>query len=78
MELTNYEEMVFTNYVNTIPNQREELIKELADITSSSSSSVYRWINGVTIPPIVKQKIIAKHLGISVDILFPPKKNETL
>lgn len=73
MKSISYEKMVFTDYVKSIRNEREEFVKTIANITSSSPSSVSRWINGRTTPPIVKQKIIAEHLEIPIDLLFPQK-----
>ena len=74
MKSTSYEKMVFTDYVKSIGNEREEFVKTIANITSSSPSSVSRWINGRIVPPLVKQKLIAEHLNIPINILFPQKK----
>lgn len=63
--------MTFTDLIKRMPNQREETIKKLAELTSSSPVSVYRWINGQIIPPLVKQKIIADFLNKTVEELFP-------
>lgn len=63
--------MAFTDIIKSMPNQREETIKKLAELTSSSTVSVYRWINGQVIPPLVKQKIIADYLNLPIEELFP-------
>ena len=63
--------MDLATYVTNTPNKREELIKELAEITCSDVTSVYRWINGRNTPPAIKQKLIAEHLGVTVEELFP-------
>ena len=39
--------MVFTDYMKSLPNQQQETIKKLAEITCSTPAAVYRWINGV-------------------------------
>ena len=68
--------MVFTEYMKSLPNQQQETIKKLAEITCSTPAAVYRWINGVNPPTPIKQKIIAEYLGMSVEELFP-SKNES-
>ena len=68
--------MVFTDYMKSLPNQQQETIKKLAEITCSTPAAVYRWINGVNPPTPIKQKIIAEYLGLSVEELFP-SKNES-
>ena len=65
--------MVFTDYMKSLPNQQQETIKKLAEITCSTPAAVYRWINP---PTPIKQKIIAEYLGMSVEELFP-SKNES-
>jgi transcriptional regulator with XRE-family HTH domain len=68
--------MVFTDYMKSLPNQQQETIKKLAEITCSTPAAVYRWINGVNPPTPIKQKIIAEYLGMNVEELFP-SKNES-
>lgn len=68
--------MVFTDYMKSLPNQQQETIKKLAELTYSTTASVYRWINGEYNPPLIKQKVIAKYLNMSVEELFP-SKNES-
>ena len=68
--------MVFTDYMKSLPNQQQETMKKLAEITCSTPAAVYRWINGVNPPTPIKQKIIAEYLGMSVEELFP-SKNES-
>ena len=69
--------MVFTDYMKTLPNQQQETIKKLAEITCSTPAAVYRWMNGVNPPVPIKQKIIAEYLGMSVEELFPTTKKKT-
>ena len=55
--------MVFTDYMKSLPNQQQETIKKLAEITCSTPAAVYRWINGVNPPTPIKQKIIPNILA---------------
>lgn len=57
--------------MNALPNLKVEEVKKIAELTSSTVMSVYRWISGSAEPPMVKKKIIANYLGISVDELWP-------
>lgn len=63
--------MVFSDYMNSLPNVKVDTIKRIAELTFSSEVSVYKWISGETQPPRVKKEIIAKHLGMPVEQLFP-------
>ena len=58
--------MVFKDYMKSLPNQQQETIKKLAEITYSTPAAVYRWINGENTPPLIKQLAIAEYLGMSV------------
>ena len=55
--------MLFSEYVNSLPNLKVEEIKKIAELTCSSTISVYNWVAGKTEPPLVKKKIIAEYLG---------------
>jgi len=68
--------MAFSDYILNLPNQREETIKKIAEITCSDISSVYRWINGKATPPPIKQKVIAEYFNKSIEELFPEAKEE--
>lgn len=57
--------------MNSLPNLKVEEVKKIAELTSSTVMSVYRWISGSAEPPMVKKKIIANYLGISVEELWP-------
>lgn len=57
--------------MNALPNLKVEEVKKIAELTSSTVMSVYRWISGSAEPPMVKKKIIANYLGISVEELWP-------
>lgn len=63
--------MVFSEYMNNLPNMKVEEIKKIAELTSSTVITVYRWIAGTIDPPLVKKKIIAEYLGKSIEELFP-------
>lgn len=63
--------MNFSDHMNALPNLKVEEVKKIAELTSSTVMSVYRWISGSAEPPMVKKKIIANYLGISVDELWP-------
>lgn len=66
--------MVFSKYMQSLPNQQTDTIKQIAILTSSTTTSVYRWIAGKARPPLVKQKLIAEFLGFKLDELFPPEE----
>lgn len=38
--------MVFSDYMNGLPNKKVEEIQKIAELTCSSTMSVYRWISG--------------------------------
>lgn len=63
--------MLFSEYVNSLPNLKVEEIKKIAELTCSSTISVYNWVAGKTEPPLVKKKIIAEYLGKPLEELFP-------
>lgn len=67
--------MVFTDYMKSLPNQQQETIKKLAEATCSTTTSVYRWISGEVDPPLLKKKVIAEHLGKTIEELFPNNNN---
>ena len=66
--------MAFKDYMSTLPNQKEETIAKLAEITYSSKTSVYRWMKGEVVPPPLKQQVIAKYLNKTIEELFPAKE----
>ncbi len=63
--------MDFKEYVNSIPNQRDELKTKLAILCRVSNITVYRWLRGDFIPDALKRKIIADYLGKSEEELWP-------
>lgn len=66
--------MVFTEYMNSLPNVKQDTINKLAEITSSSTMTVYRWMNGSIKPPMVKKKIMAEFLNKKVEVLWPEEE----
>lgn len=66
--------MTFSEYINSLRNERTELIDEIAKQTMSSKNIVYRWIMGIVTPPPIKQRVISEITGIPVEDLFPTKK----
>lgn len=67
--------MVFTDYMQNLPNERTETMRAIAKLTHSTTNSVYRWTTGKVTPPPVKQYLIAEYLGKPVEELFPPSKD---
>lgn len=63
--------MVFSDYMNSLPNEKQETIKRVAEVTMTSVSSVYRWISGEIEPPAIKKNAIAALLNMDVNELFP-------
>ena len=63
--------MVFRDYMNSLPNLKLEEIKKIAEITCSSTVTVYRWISGDVDPRMIKKKAIADYLGKTIEELFP-------
>jgi len=70
MALTDHDSRNFVDYMNSLQT-REKVVADLAILTTSTRSTVYRWINGQVIPPVLKQNIIANYFGITVEELFP-------
>ena len=63
--------MEFKEYVNLLPNQRNEVIAQLAIRCRVTSVTVYRWLRGDFIPDALKRKVIAEYLQISEKELWP-------
>lgn len=55
--------MIFSDYMNGLPNKKVEEIQKIADLTCSSTLSVYRWIAGTAEPPLIKKKNNRKLFG---------------
>lgn len=63
--------MVFSDYINQLPNQRSNMIDLIASKTKTSRATVLRWIKGEIDPPPIKKEIIAEIIKIPVAELFP-------
>ena len=63
--------MEFKEYVNSLPNQRNEVIAQLAIRCRVTSVTVYRWLRGDFIPDALKRKVIAEYLQISEKESWP-------
>ena len=63
--------MEFKDYVNSLPNEREQTIMDLAKICRVSNSTVFRWLRGDFMPDPLKRKVIADYLRKSEKELFP-------
>lgn len=63
--------MEFKEYVKSLPNKRDEVIKELSVECRVSASTVYRWLKGDFAPDAIKRKVISDFLGIPEKELFP-------
>ena len=63
--------MEFKEFVNSLPNQRNEVISQLAILCRVSSTTVYRWLRGDFIPDPLKRKVIADYLQKSERELWP-------
>lgn len=63
--------MEFKEYVNSLPNQRNEVISQLMLRCMVSRITVYRWLRGDFIPDALKRKVIADYLQIPEKKLWP-------
>ncbi|WP_315359279.1 helix-turn-helix transcriptional regulator [Prevotella nigrescens] len=63
--------MEFKDYVNSLPNERETTILELAKLCRVSRQTVYRWLQGEFLPDPLKRRVIAEYLGKEEKELFP-------
>lgn len=70
MAHTDHQTIGFVDYMKSLQT-REKVVKEIAKATSSSVTSVYRWINGQVVPPPLKQQIIADYFKVPVESIFP-------
>lgn len=66
-----YKMMEFKEYVKSLPNQRNEVISQLAILCRVSNTTVYRWLHGDFIPDPLKRKVIADYLKMSEKELWP-------
>lgn len=63
--------MEFKEYVNSLPNQRDEVTSQLATLCRVSNTTVYRWLRGDFVPDALKRRVIADFLKIPEEELWP-------
>ena len=63
--------MEFKEYVNSLPNQRDEVNEQLALLCRVSYTTVYRWLRGDFAPDPLKRKVISDYLQIPEKELWP-------
>ena len=63
--------MEVKEYVNSLPNQRNDLMTDLAKLCRVSYVTVYRWLRGDFAPDALKRKIISDYLNIPEKELWP-------
>lgn len=63
--------MEFKEFVNSLPNQRNEVISQLMLLCRVSRITVYRWLRGDFVPDALKRKVIADYLQMSEKELWP-------
>ena len=63
--------MEFKEYVDSLPNRRDEVTSELAALCCVSNNTVYRWLRGDFIPDALKRKVIADYLRVPEKELWP-------
>ena len=56
--------MEFKEYVKSLPNQRNEVMTDLAKLCRVSNITVYRWLRGDFVPDALKRKVISEYLNI--------------
>lgn len=69
--ITRYSEIT-TKYGSRSP-QRQEWLLGLARVSKRSVFTALRWVLGYNEPDALAKDAIAKHLGSTPEILFPPK-----
>ncbi len=63
--------MRFKEYIDSLPNQRNEEISKLMKLCRVNESTVYRWLRGDFTPDPLKRKVISEYLNIPEHELFP-------
>lgn len=64
------EKMTFSEYMNTLPNERKQMIDTISKECKCSTASVYRWIRGESKPSILVQEKISEITHIPASHLF--------
>ena len=68
--------ITFTQYADSLINEKSILVDDLAELTVSTKQTVYRWMAGESIPPRLKREAIAKFLGKTTAELWPSKSDD--
>lgn len=68
--------MTLKDYMDSLPDVKQQTINRIAKETVSHKVTVYRWINGETTPPKNKREIISRIVGCKEEELFPEEKNQ--
>lgn len=58
------------------PTPCELFVKELAEVTHRSISTVQKWVTGAQTPDNAAKHAISEHFNIPISVLFP-EPNET-
>lgn len=66
--------MAFKEYINSLPNVREDTIRSISKECSVTVNTVRRWISGEFRPTTLKQSKISQLLQIPIKDLFPENK----
>lgn len=67
----NPQKMTFSDYCNSLTNEKEDLLKKIEDETLVSKSTVWKWANGKLIPSKKRRQKISNIVNIPEEILFP-------
>lgn len=63
-------EMTFTEYAQTLTNEKTNFVKDIAKLTVASEQTVYRWLSGEFVPSKARRDIIAEYLNTTADKLW--------
>ena len=58
----------------TIRAPKKEFINEIATLLMVSTKTIRGYIAGAYQPDALRKAMLAKHLGVPEDVLFPPKE----
>ncbi|WP_407401098.1 hypothetical protein [Sodaliphilus sp.] len=50
-------------------------IKEIADVTHRKEITIRKWLCGAAEPDEMTKIVLAQHLDMDVNVLFPPKNS---
>lgn len=67
----NLNNMVFSEYMKSLPTPKNEIVEEIAKKCKVSNGSVYRWCRGQVVPNALCRALVAEYLGMDESELFP-------